>query len=70
MSKSNPPVRPGWSVPKPELIPKPTAWPPAMALGIMLLGWGIITSPVLLGIGFTLFAVSLWGWVGDIRHER
>lgn len=63
-------VRTGWNIPKPEIIPKPSVWPPAMALAIMLVAWGIITSVVLLGVGLLLFAVSLAGWIGDIRNER
>jgi hypothetical protein len=41
-----------------------------MALGVTLLAWGIITSPVVLGVGVALFAVSLAGWIGEIRHEH
>ena len=62
--------REGWNVPKPDVIPRPTAWPPAMALGITLLAWGLVTSPVVLGVGVALFAVSLVGWIAEIRHER
>jgi hypothetical protein len=62
-------VRPGWSVPRPAIIPEPTAWPPALALGVAFTGWGIITSGVILLIGLAVTAISLWGWIGDIRHE-
>ena len=40
-----------------------------MALGITFFAWGFVTSPILLGVGFTLFALSLGGWIGEIRHE-
>ena len=63
-------MKPGWGVPKPDVIPKPTSWPPALALAVTLIAWGLITSPVLLAMGLGLFAVSLAGWIGDIRHER
>lgn len=63
-------LRAGWSKPKPDLVPRPTAWPSAMALGIMLFAWGLITSLVLLGAGLTLAALSLAGWIGEIRHEH
>lgn len=62
--------RAGWNKPKPDVIPRPTAWPAAMALGITLLAWGLITSPVILGVGVALFAASLAGWIGEIRHEH
>jgi hypothetical protein len=61
--------RVGWNVPKPDRIPRPTAWPPAMALGITCFAWGFVTSPVVLGIGLAVFALSLAGWIGEIRHE-
>ncbi len=62
--------RKGWNKPKPDVIPRSTAWPAAMALGVTLLAWGLITSPVVLGVGVALFAVSLAGWIGEIRHEH
>jgi hypothetical protein len=60
----------GWSKARPERIPRPTVWPPAMALGVTLLAWGLITSPVVLGLGIVLLVASLGGWIGEIRHDR
>jgi hypothetical protein len=62
-------MQPGYNAPKPALIPEPTPWPSALALAITLFGWGLITSPVLIGIGVALFTVALAGWIGDLRHE-
>jgi hypothetical protein len=62
-------ARPGWSAPKPAVIPRPTAWPSALALAIALVGWGLLVSPVLLAIGLVVFTVALGGWIGEIRHE-
>jgi hypothetical protein len=59
-----------WNVPRPERIPRPTSWPAAMALGITLFAWGLITSPVVLGLGLTLFLLSLGGWIGEMRHDH
>jgi hypothetical protein len=64
------PDRSGWNTPRPEVIPRPTAWPPAMALGVTLFGWGFVTSPVLLAVGAALFVLALVGWIAEIRHER
>lgn len=61
--------RADWNVPKPAHIPRPTVWPPALALGISLTGWGLIASPVVLGVGALLFTVALAGWIGELRHE-
>ena len=62
--------RAGWNRPKPDVIPRSTAWPAALALGVAFFAWGLITSPVLLAVGFALFALSLAGWIGEIRHEH
>jgi hypothetical protein len=63
-------MREGWNTPQPEHVPRPTSWPAGMALGITLLGWGIIASPILLGMGLLVFVASLVGWIGEIRHDR
>lgn len=65
-----PGLKPGWNLPRPEKLPNPTAWPVALALATTLLFWGMISSPIISGIGLALFAASLGGWIGDIRHER
>jgi hypothetical protein len=62
--------RPGWNLPKPDVIPRPTWWPAATALGIALFAWGLITSSVILVIGAGLLTTSIAGWIGEIRHER
>ena len=62
--------RADWSQPRPEVIPRPTWWPAAMAFGITFLLWGLITSPVVLGAGGITVVVSLAGWIGELRHEQ
>jgi hypothetical protein len=62
--------RQGWNQPGPAAIPPPTVWPAAVALGITLLAWGVVASPIILVFGLVLFGVSLGGWIGEIRHER
>lgn len=74
-TEQNPPspspgLRPGWSQPKPERLPEPTAWPVALALGVTLILWGLVSSLVITSIGLVLFVAALAGWVADIRHER
>jgi hypothetical protein len=58
-----------WNISRPDKIPQPTFWPVALALGATLTCWGLITSLIITGVGAALFAVSLAGWIGDIRHE-
>jgi hypothetical protein len=61
---------PGWSRPKPEELAEPTWWPAFLALGATFIVWGLFASFIILTIGLITFAVSLTGWIGDIRHEQ
>jgi hypothetical protein len=51
-------------------IPRPTYFPAGMAFGITLSLWGLVTSPVVLVVGLVVVAVSLMGWIGELRHEE
>jgi len=64
-----PALRPGWTVPHPEELPKPTFWPASLAFAVTFLLWGVVTSPIITAVGGILLVVSLAGWIGDIRHE-
>lgn len=70
--ESAPAARPqsNWNSPKPELLAKPTWSPAALAFGITLTVWGLVSSFILLGIGLLIFIVSLAAWIRDICHER
>jgi hypothetical protein len=57
-----------WGRPRPEEIPRPTHLPAAMAFGLTLFFWGLVTSPVVLGAGLVVVVVTLIGWVGEMRH--
>jgi hypothetical protein len=59
-----------WQTPPAPRLPKPTAWPPTLALSITFLLWGLASSLLISGVGAVVFAVALTGWIGDIRHER
>jgi hypothetical protein len=32
--------------------------------------WGLVSSLLISLVGAIVFAVSITGWIGDIRHER
>jgi len=69
---SSPPpatLPPNWNRPKPEAVTEPTWWPSLLALGATFMAWGLITSFIVLLIGLATFAVSLAGWIGEIRYE-
>ncbi|MDP9379974.1 MAG: cytochrome c oxidase subunit 4 [Chloroflexota bacterium] len=61
---------PGWSRARPEHIPRPTYWPIVMAVGITVGLWGFILTWFISLVGLVLFAIALWGWIGEIRHEH
>jgi len=60
----------GWLPPRPERIPRPTYWPAVLALGVVLLAWGAVTSPIVSLVGAVVMATSLWGWIREIEHEH
>lgn len=63
-------IREGWHRPSPERVPLPTYSPPTVAVGIVAMLWGTVTTPVITVIGLLVFAVGLVSWVGGLRHER
>ncbi len=64
------PEKADWTPALPDRVPEPTLWPAALALASTLILWGLASSLIVTGTGLVLFAISLWGWIGDIRHER
>ncbi len=54
---------------KPEHLPRPTYWPFFLALGLMFMGWGLLSTWLFSVAGFVVFAVSLFGWINNMRHE-
>lgn len=60
----------GWNSPKPARVPDPSAWPMVLAFGACLLAWGIVTSWILSAVGFLVSAISLGGWISEMRHDQ
>lgn len=69
-TSSDPGIPPAWVKLPAEHLPPATFWPAGLALAITFIFWGLISSWVVLGVGLGLFAVSLSGWITDLRHER
>ena len=63
-------LRPGWQAVEREPLPRPTYWPAALALAIVLLAWGIATTFLISIVGATLLAISLAGWIGELLHDH
>ena len=54
---------------KPEILPKPTYWPFFLALGIVFLGWGLLTTWLISLAGLIILITALTGWLNILRHE-
>jgi hypothetical protein len=63
-------TRADWNPARPEKLPEPSLWPPALALGVTLSLWGLASSWIISAVGLLLFAYALTYWIGEIRHER
>lgn len=53
----------------PETLPEPTYWPFFLALGLVFLGWGLLTTWLISLAGFIILVASLTGWINILRHE-
>jgi hypothetical protein len=63
-------IRSGWQKPQPETLPEPTYWPAVVAIGVVSILWGIVTTFIISGIGFVLTAVAIYGWVRELLYEQ
>src|SRR5947209_7881215 len=52
------------------VLPAPTVWPMVLALGITLLGAGLLTHVALSVVGLVLFLLALRGWVEELLPGR
>ncbi|MCA1666540.1 MAG: hypothetical protein LC793_03900 [Thermomicrobia bacterium] len=59
---------PDWERLPPAHLPRPTYWPVVLALGVMFLMWGIVTTLAISVIGLLLLTLALGGWIGELRH--
>jgi len=59
-----------WHEPRHQNIPRPTYCPAVLALAIVCLLWGMVTSYLVSLLGLVLFIVGLTDWIGELRHEH
>ncbi len=64
------PDHPDWETLPPTHLPRPTYWPVVLAVGVMFLAWGIVTTIAISIIGVALIALGLGGWIGELRHDH
>jgi hypothetical protein len=58
------------TTPRPEKLPSPTYTPAVVAVAIMLIAWGAVTTLALVMLGVLLLIVGVWGWMAEIRREH
>lgn len=59
----------GWTRPLPEHAPRPTSWPAALALGVTVTIWGLVTNYTILIVGAVVATLSLAGWVREVVRQ-
>src|SRR5438874_1930692 len=47
-------------------MPRPTAWPMVLGLGVTLLVAGLATEPALSLVGLVIFLFGLCGWIANM----
>jgi hypothetical protein len=66
-AQPKPPARKRSKVPlevrEQKLAPKPSLWPPVLALTLVIGFIGIMTSPIILAIGAILTIAAIIGWM-------
>lgn len=62
------PDHPDWEPLPAAHLPRPTYWPVVLAVGVMFLAWGIVTTIAISIIGVALLALGIGGWIGELRH--
>ena len=55
---------------KPEVMPKPTYTPFLLAISLLFLGWGLLSTWIITVAGVIGMGFSIYGWIKDLLHER
>ncbi len=50
-------------------LPGPSFWPIVMAAGVMMIAVGVLSTPVICGLGLMLILASIAGWTQENRLE-
>ncbi len=53
---------------EPQASAEPSYAPFLVALGVTMIFWGIVTSPVMSAGGFVVFVCGLWIWISEIAQ--
>jgi hypothetical protein len=55
---------------KPEVLPEPTYMPFLLALSLLFIGWGLLSTWIISVAGFIGLCISIYGWIKALLHER
>ncbi len=64
------PAKAGWTKPRPQNMPSPTYAPAVIALAMVCLLWGLVTTYLISLLGLALLVVGVVNWIGGFRHEH
>lgn len=54
---------------QPEQMPPPTYWPFILAVSLLFLGWGLLTTWIIAVAGGIGIVVAITGWIKDLLYE-
>jgi hypothetical protein len=55
---------------KPEILPKPTYMPFILAISLLFVGWGLLSTWIISVAGVIGIFISLYGWIKELLHEQ
>ncbi len=50
-------------------LPPPSVWPIVLAFGLTITSFGFLANIIYGIFGAVVITISLWGWVGAMRHD-
>jgi len=54
---------------RPEVLPKSSYMPFLFAFSFLLLGWGLLSTWMILLAGIIGMGISIYGWIKELLHE-
>lgn len=54
---------------QPEKLPRPTYMPFFLAVSLMFIGWGLLSTWIIAVAGGIGVCISLMGWIKELLHE-
>lgn len=59
-----------WDKALPTELPEPTYWPFFLAIGLGFIFWGLLTTWLMLSVGFLIAFIAIARWIKLLDHER